>query len=97
MQNNNDAAFIDCIFSFSRHLKESGEVSAEMRDLFFNMAKQRSSLPANSPKETIDSFLTTLVLAIGTNIGKPMSIDALEVLFKYVKNGKNFLISHGYI
>ena len=39
MQKNNDAAFIDCIFSFSRHLKESGEVSAEMRDLFFNLAK----------------------------------------------------------
>jgi len=53
----------------SSHLKEADEVADQILELFFQLAGQRENLPANSSKETIDAFLTSLVALIGFNAG----------------------------
>lgn len=45
-------------------------------------------MPPNCQKNVIDAFLATLVSLIGFNVGLPVSIEALEVLFRFIKNGK---------
>ena len=46
-------------------------------------------MPANSDKETLDAFLTSLIALMNNNIGKPLAVRSLEALFKFIKNGKS--------
>jgi hypothetical protein len=86
---NTDEAFTDAIYSLSSNMKESHDVATEIVELFFQLAKDRDSLPANSDKETIDAFLTALVALMNNSIGKPLAVRSLETLFKFIKNGKS--------
>ena len=81
-------AFEEAIHALSSNLKEADEVATEIMDLFFRIATERETLPDNCSKDTIDAFLTSLVALIGFNTGQPLAVQALEILFKYIKNGK---------
>jgi len=84
-----DEAFSESIYVLSNNLKESHEVASEIIELFFELAKDRDALPPNSDKEITDAFLTSLVALMNNNIGQPLAIRSLEVLFKFIKNGKS--------
>ena len=83
-----DEAFIDAIYAMSSNLKDADEVTTELIELFFELAQTREALPADLDKETIDMFLTSLIAIIGFNAGQPLAYKALEILFKFIKNGK---------
>ena len=83
---NTDEAFIDAIFSQANNLKEADQPSTEVLDLFFKLAKGRNKLPENSDKETIDAFLTSLIALMSHNVGQPLAVRALEILFNFIKN-----------
>lgn len=84
-----DDAFADAIYSLSNNLKESQEVPVQIIDIFFKLAEETDSLPKNCDKETIDAFLTSIVALMNQNIGSPTAVKGLEVLFKFLKNGKS--------
>ena len=83
---NTDEAFLDAIYAMANNLKEADEISPEVLDLFFKLAKDRVKLPENSDKDTIDAFLTTLIALMSHNVGSPAAVKALEVLFNFIKN-----------
>ena len=83
-----DEAFVDAIYAMSSNLKDADEVATELIELFFELAEAKEALPADLDKETIDSFLTSLIAIIGFNAGQPLAYRALEILFKFIKNGK---------
>lgn len=83
-----DAAFIDAIQSFANNIKEADEVSSDLRDIFFKCTAKRNSLPDGAPRDTIDNFLTSLILMMGANVNQPLHVKSLEVLFRFIKNGK---------
>ena len=83
-----DEAFIDAIYAMSSNLKDADEVATELIELFFELAQTKEALPADLDKETIDMFLTSLIAIIGFNAGQPLAYRALEILFKFIKNGK---------
>ena len=68
-QPNTDEAFTDVIYALASNLKEADEVSPEILELFFKIAKSRVKLPENTEKETIDAFLTTLIALMSQNVG----------------------------
>ena len=72
----------------SSNLKDADEVATELIELFFELAQSKEALPADLDKETIDMFLTSLIAIIGFNAGQPLAYRALEILFKFIKNGK---------
>lgn len=57
-------------------------------DIFFKLASETDSLPQDCDRETIDAFLTSIVALMNQNIGTPLAVKGLEILFKFLKNGK---------
>ena len=47
-------------------------------------------LPVDTSKDLVDSFLAGLVSLISFNAGLPSAAQAMEMLFRFVKNGKKF-------
>jgi hypothetical protein len=82
-----DKAFIDCILNFSRNL-ENDSVSPDLQDVFFNLSKQRKTLPEHCTTGVIDSFLASLVSLVSINPDRTTTFNALSILFTYLKNGK---------
>lgn len=80
--------FTECILAFSRNLRETDNVSPDLRNQFFHFLQQNESLPAKSTKELIDAFLASLVSLINLHSGTGMQLEALGHLFKFIKNGK---------
>ena len=87
-----DEAFIEAIKTVNDTLNEADEVATDIIELFFEIAIAKEALPANTSREIVDTFLTSLIAIIGFNAGQPLANTALEILFNYIKNGK-FLLS----
>jgi len=48
-------------------------------------------LPPDTSKDLVDSFLASLVSVISFNAGLPSAAQAMEMLFRFVKNGRRFI------
>jgi hypothetical protein len=79
-------SFKECISAFSKNLEMKSSTCEELQELFFKLAGASKTLPSAIDTETVDSFLAILVTVISVNYGYQIALQALSVLFTYLKN-----------
>ncbi len=80
------SSFKECITAFAKNLEMKSSTCEELQELFFKLANANRSLPENVDAETVDSFIAILVTVAAVNYGYPSALQALTVLFSYLKN-----------
>lgn len=79
-------SFKECIVAFAKNLEVKSATCEELQELFFKMANANKSLPENVDSDTVNSFIAILVTVVSVNYGYPVALQALSVLFCYLKN-----------
>jgi len=78
--------FAECINTLAAKLASKDSISAELQSNFLKLASRNISLPHTADNDLIDSFIAILVTMISINYESIKGLQALSVLFTYLKS-----------